>query len=143
MKKTIPKFAITAVAFLALAPVYAMDLSQEFHQLMKQDNLYGTKNLSDAKNLLDRRVLSTLRNAVGTALVKEKFPDVIIAEISEFAIIRETFYEGIQKVLKSVFGEIADAGEIVNKITEMAYGPAIVFTIDRADASRLLIPMVS
>ena len=137
MKKTIPKFAITAVAFLALAPVYAMDLSQEFHQLMKQDNL------DDAKNLLDRRVLSTLRNAVGTALVKEKFPDVIIAEISEFAIIRETFYEGIQKVLKSVFGESANAGEIVNKITEMAYGPAIVFTIDRADASRLLIPMVS
>ena len=137
MKKTIPKFAITVVAFLALAPVYAVDLSKEFHQLTKRGNW------SDAKNLLDRRVLSTSRNAIKTALVKENFPGPIIGEIIEFAIIHETFYEGIQKVLKSVFGEIANAGEIVNKITEMAYGPAIVFTIDQADASRLLIPMVS
>ena len=161
MRKTIPKFAITAVALLALPSVYGTNPSQAFHRLTQHGNW------SIAKKLLDRRVHTTARKAIDTTfmqvgtegkqetVIPANVPRDIIREISEFTV-GLTSREKIEKVLKSVFKKNANAsstpgqpdsdkiaGKIAKEITTFAYGPAMEFSIDPLGASWLLPIMVS
>ena len=152
MRKTIPKFVITAVAFLALPRVYGVEASHYLHQVAQQGNA------SVAKDLLDRRVHTSMRNAIETTLMKKNteegqeavipnnLPNEIIGIISDYTV-GLTVHEMTQKVLKQIFEKAAQdgsdeiAGQIANQVTKFAYGLPIEFNIDPSYASRLLIPM--
>ena len=152
MRKTIPKFVITAVAFLALPRVYGVEPSHYFHQVVQR------RTWSVAKDLLHRRVHTARRIAIKTTLGKqnaEELPLDIISVINDFAV-GLTVHEETQKALTSVFKKIAYAitttdqkgfekiaGKIAKEVTEFLYGFPIEFAIHPSDASPLLFHMVS
>jgi len=128
MRKTIPKFVITAVAFLALPRVYGMEPSQYLNQLAKQ------KDCSAVKDLLNRRVHTSTRNAIETTLMKEN------TEEGQEAVIPNNFPNELIPIITD-YTVAPTVYEIANKIQKKAYGPPIEFNIDPSLASRLLVLM--
>jgi len=130
MRKTIPKFVITAVAFLALPRVYGMEPSQYLNQLAKQ------KDCSAVKDLLNRRVHTSTRNAIETTLMKEN------TEEGQEAVIPNNFPNELIRIITD-HTVAPTVYEMANKSEKMAYGLPIEFNIDPSLASRLLTPMAT
>ena len=133
MRKTIPKFVITAVAFLALPRVYGMEPTQ-IGELLNQ--LEGELNFWGVGVVLTCRVHTSTRNAIETTLMKEN------TEEGKEAVIPNNLPTELIR-LTTEYTVSSTVYEMANEIQKMAYGPPIEFDIDPSLASRLLNSVVS